>query len=93
MGALALIFRAPVRALGGAGPTLVMMGVLDAGAIGLVTASASLPNPEYAAISSSLFGVLTILLAWKILKESVAPLQWAGIATVFGGIAVLSAQG
>lgn len=91
--ALALIFRAPVRALGGAGPTLVMMGVLDAGAIGLVTASASLPNPEYAAISSSLFGVLTILLAWKILKESVAPLQWAGIATVFGGIAVLSAQG
>lgn len=93
VGALALIVRAPVRALGGAGPTLVMMGVLDAAAIGLVTASAGLPNPEYAAISSSLFGVLTILLAWKILKESVAPMQWAGIATVFGGIAVLSAQG
>jgi drug/metabolite transporter (DMT)-like permease len=82
-----------VRALGGSGRTLAFMGVLDAFAIGLVTASASLPNPEYAAISSSLFGVLTILLAWRILKERVAPLQWLGIATVFTGIAVLSAQG
>ena len=91
--ALALATRAPVRALGGAGRTLAFMGVLDAFAIGLVTAAASLPNPEYAAISSSLFGVLTILLAWRILKERVAPLQWAGIATVFTGIAVLSAQG
>jgi drug/metabolite transporter (DMT)-like permease len=91
--ALALVTRAPVRALGGSGRTLAFMGVLDAFAIGLVTASASLPNPEYAAISSSLFGVLTILLAWRILKERVAPLQWLGIATVFTGIAVLSAQG
>lgn len=90
---LALGTRAPLRALGGAGRTLVFMGVLDALAIGLVTASAKLPNPEYAAISSSLFGVLTILLAWRLLKERVAPLQWVGIVTVFVGIAVLSAQG
>lgn len=93
IGLMALATRAPIRQLGGVGRTLVLMGVLDAFAIGLVTASASLPNPEYAAISSSLFGVLTILLAWRILKEQVAPLQWIGIATVFGGIAVLSAQG
>lgn len=93
LGLLVLATRAPVTQLGGAGRTLVLMGVLDAGAIGLVTASANLPNPEYAAIASSLFGVLTILLAWRFLKETVAPLQWAGIATVFGGIAVLSAQG
>ena len=91
--ALALATRAPVRALGGAGRTLALMGVLDAFAIGLVTAAAILPNPEYAAIASSLFGVLTILLAWRFLGERVAPLQWAGIATVFSGIAVLSAQG
>lgn len=93
IGLLALTTRAPVTQLGGSGRTLVLMGVLDAIAIGLVTASASLPDPEYAAISSSLFGVLTILLAWRALKEKVAPLQWLGIATVFGGIAALSAQG
>lgn len=90
---LCLAFQAPARHLGGAGRTLCMMGVLDAIALGLVTASASLPHPEYAAISSSLFGVLTILLAWRVLKETVQPLQWLGIVTVFTGIAALSSQG
>lgn len=89
---LALLAGAQLRRLNGAGRILGMMGVMDAIGISLVTLSAQLPNPEYAAIASSLFGVLTILLAWRILKESVAPLQWAGIATVFVGIAVLSAQ-
>jgi uncharacterized membrane protein len=40
-----------------------------------------------------LFGVLTILLAWKILNEAVLPAQWLGIITVFAGIAALSSQG
>ena len=91
--AIALALRAPLRDLGGAGKTLVLMGLLDALAISLVTMAARLPNPEYAAIASSLFGVLTILLAWRLLKEQVLALQWAGIATVFTGIAVLSSQG
>lgn len=91
--AIAFAVRAPFGPLGGAGKALIGMGILDGAALGLVTASARLPNPEYASISSSLFGVLTILLAWRILKEAVAPLQWAGIATVFAGIAVLSSQG
>lgn len=91
--AIALAVRAPLRSLGGAGKTLIGMGVLDASAISLVTVAARLPNPEYASIASSLFGVLTILLAWRVLKETVLPLQWIGIATVFAGIAVLSSQG
>lgn len=93
IGGIALVVRAPLAQLGGSGRTLVMMGVLDAVAIGVVTAAASLPNPEYAAISASLFGVLTILLAWRVLKERVVPLQWAGIVMVFIGIGVLSGQG
>lgn len=90
---IAVALRAPLRDLGGAGKTLVLMGLLDALAISLVTLAARLPNPEYAAIASSLFGVLTILLAWRLLKEQVLALQWVGIATVFTGIAVLSSQG
>lgn len=74
-------------------PVLAGMGVLDAAALGLVTASAGLPTPEYAAVAAALFGVLTILLAWRILGERVAPLQWLGIAMVFAGIGVLSLQG
>lgn len=97
--ALAVVFatvlavRVPLRAPNGTGRSLALMGVLDALAISLVTLSARLPNPEYAAISSSLFGVLTILLAWKFLKEAVLPVQWMGIITVFAGIGVLSLQG
>jgi drug/metabolite transporter (DMT)-like permease len=91
--AIVLAARAPWRAPKGTGRSLAVMGVLDAIAISLVTISGRLPNPEYAAISSSLFGVLTILLAWKILKEVVLPTQWLGIVTVFAGIAALSSQG
>ncbi len=90
---IALAGQAPLRGLGGAGKTLIGMGLLDGLAISLVTFAARLPNPEYAAIASSLFGVLTILLAWRVLKEAVQPLQWLGITTVFAGIAVLSSQG
>lgn len=68
---------------------LCLMGVLDAAALGLVTASGGLPQAEYAAVASSLFGVLTVLLASWFLREHVRPVQWLGIATVFAGIAAL----
>lgn len=72
---------------------LGLMGLLDALALGLVTASGGLPRAEYASVASSLFGVLTVLLAAWFLKERVRPVQWAGIACVFGGIAVLGLLG
>jgi drug/metabolite transporter (DMT)-like permease len=72
---------------------LILMGLLDAVALGLVTAAGGLPHAEYASVTSSLFGVLTVLLAARFLKESVRPVQWLGIATVFSGIAVLGLTG
>lgn len=90
--ALGLACRS-IRPAPGTLPFLLAMGGLDALALGLVTASAWLPHPEYAAVASALFGVLTILLAWRFLGERVAPPQWLGIVAVFGGIAVLSLQG
>ncbi|MDZ4087986.1 MAG: DMT family transporter [Tabrizicola sp.] len=72
---------------------LGLMGLLDALALGLVTASGGLPRAEYASVASSLFGVLTVLLAAWFLKERVRPVQWAGIACVFGGIAALGLLG
>ncbi len=76
----------------GATSLLVLMGILDAVALGLVTAAGGLPHAEYAAVTSSLFGVLTVLLAARFLNEAVRPVQWFGIAVVFSGIAVLSLQ-
>lgn len=72
---------------------LAGMGLLDALALGLVTYSGGLPKAEYAAVSSSLFGVLTVLLATWVLHEKPNPIQWLGIVTVFSGIAILSLQG
>lgn len=71
---------------------LVLMGTLDALALGLVTASGTLPKAEYASVTSSLFGVLTVLLAAWFLKEGVRPVQWLGTACVFSGIAILGLQ-
>jgi drug/metabolite transporter (DMT)-like permease len=91
--ALALWSRNSLRPPRGQLVILSVMGVLDAAALGLVTASGNLPKAEYASVTSSLFGVLTILLAARFLKESVRPVQWTGIAAVFAGIAVLGMQG
>jgi drug/metabolite transporter (DMT)-like permease len=72
---------------------LGLMGLLDALALGFVTASGGLPRAEYASVASSLFGVLTVLLAAWFLKEHVRRVQWLGIACVFGGIAALGLLG
>jgi uncharacterized membrane protein len=74
-------------------PILALMGVMDAAALGLVTAAGSLPRAEYASVASSLFGVLTVLLAAWFLRERVRPVQWLGIAAVFAGIAALGLHG
>lgn len=97
--ALAVILALAIRVGGPVLPArnqlwvLAGMGLLDAVALGLVTASGGLPKAEYASVSSSLFGVLTVLLAAWVLKEKPSPVQWLGIGTVFSGIAVLGLQG
>ncbi len=47
-------------------------------------------NAELAAVTASTFGVITVLLAWIILRERINGLQWLGIVLVFGGIVILS---
>jgi drug/metabolite transporter (DMT)-like permease len=66
-----------------------LMAFLDAMAHGLVISSGKLENPLYASISSSLFGLITILLACFFLQERVLPNQWVAIFLVFVGLTVL----
>ena len=93
VGGMLLITRTGMASVRGQVPVLALMGVLDALALGLVIVAGGLPSAEYAAITSSLFGVITILLAWRFLGETVARAQWLGILVVFAGIGVLAAQG
>jgi len=70
-------------------PLLAGMGFLDATALALVTVAGTQPHPEFAAVSSSLFGLLTVVLAWAILKEPMTRQQWGAAVMVFGGIGYL----
>ena len=71
-------------------PLLVLMGFLDVTALGLVLAAGGLANPEFAAVAASLFGLVTILLAWRFLREQMVMPQWGGVGLVFAGIGWLA---
>ncbi|MGB8813857.1 MAG: DMT family transporter [Paracoccaceae bacterium] len=84
--------RMPLAALRPHLPLLALMGLLDVTALGFVLAAGSLAHPEFAAVASSIFGLITILLAWRFLQEPMRTLQWGGVALVFAGIAWLAAS-
>lgn len=91
--ALVTLRRVEVRPALTVWPILAMMAVLDLGGMFFVTTAGSFDRPEFASVTSSCFGLVTVLLAWRFLAEPVRPAQWGGIAVVFAGVAVLSLQG
>ncbi len=85
-----VVKRAPFSAGRTALAPLAVMGLLDGIALLCVISAARLPNPEYASVASSIFGLLTIVLAWAILRERMSPPQWAGCLLTFVGIGYLA---
>ena len=39
---------------------------------------------------ASLFSAVTVLLAWAILRERLAPAQWTGVAVILAGVLLVS---
>lgn len=74
-------------------PLLVLQGSLDAGAMLFLLRGSGGSDSAIAAVVASGFGAVTVLLAWRFLKESLSGLQWLGVALVFGGAAVLAGTG
>lgn len=70
-------------------PVLVMMGALDVGGMVAVALAGNFARPEFASVTSSCFGLVTILLAWRFLREPLTPVQAIGAVVVFSGIAAL----
>ncbi|MEL6617760.1 MAG: DMT family transporter [Pseudomonadota bacterium] len=87
---LALMLRQSVLPVRSALPILMIMGVLDAIAIGAVMLAGSFAYPAFASVAASTFGVLTIILAAIFLNEAVARIQWIGILVVFFAIGYLA---
>lgn len=71
-------------------PLLISMGIADGIALLCVLSAGSLPDPQYAAVASSMFGLLTILFAWLLLKERMSLRQWGGCIVAFCGVGYLA---
>jgi drug/metabolite transporter (DMT)-like permease len=66
------------------------MGLCDAVALSLVQAAGTLPRPEFASVTSSIFGMVTIILAWAFLQERMTGPQWLAAGIAFTGIGYLA---
>ncbi|MCK0103949.1 EamA family transporter [Pseudohalocynthiibacter sp. F2068] len=71
-------------------PLLGFMGLLDGLALASVLSVGGLPKAEYASVAASTFGMITILLTWAFLKETMTRTQWSGVILVFAGIGYLA---
>lgn len=79
--------RLPARATW---PLLGLMGALDCIALGIVIAAAGMARPEFASVAASTFGMITVILAWAILRERMTPGQWGGVLLTFAAIGYLA---
>lgn len=71
-------------------PILTLMGVADGIALLCIMTAGHLPDAQYAAVAGSTFGLLTIVLAWAILRERMTAVQWMGCGIAFCGIGYLA---
>lgn len=70
---------------------LLLQGLLDAGGFFAVYLGSQGPDAPAAAVASSGFMVVAVLLGRLVLKEAVSAACWLGVGLVFAGVAVLSA--
>jgi drug/metabolite transporter (DMT)-like permease len=70
---------------------LYTMGYLDTAAFALSNLGMRIEQVAVISVLGSLYGAVTVALAAIFLKERVAPLQWAGIAAIFLGVALMNA--
>ena len=91
---LVIILFLAIRNLGGLVkrdiPMLATIGASDAGANVLYTFAASLGLLSVVSVLGSLYPIVTVLLAWWILKERLMRVQYIGIAITFSGVALLA---
>lgn len=66
-------------------------GILDTAAFLSATAALSHGRVAIAGVLMSLFSAVTVLLAWIFLRETLSRVQWLGVATIFLGVALVSA--
>ena len=84
------VLRRPVRLRRPGARTILLAGGLDMGANVLYVLAAHSGALSIVAVLTSLYPAGTVALAAGILKERMAPVQWAGVAIAFGGVLCIS---
>jgi|ERR1700674_4137537 len=86
-----LIAKQPMRLPRGEVRWMVLgMGVFDTGAFALSNLGMKMEQVAVISVLGSLYGAVTVGLAAIFLREHVSHWQWAGIATIFVGIFLIS---
>jgi drug/metabolite transporter (DMT)-like permease len=67
------------------------MGYFDTAAFALSNLGMRIEQVAVVSVLGSLYGAVTVAFAALFLKERIAPLQWAGIAAIFVGVALMNA--
>jgi drug/metabolite transporter (DMT)-like permease len=68
------------------------MGAFDVAAVSGINYMGRLPNKEFGSMGISAYGAIATLLAMILLNEKTTVWQWAGIAMICGGVAVLGSS-
>jgi drug/metabolite transporter (DMT)-like permease len=68
----------------------VAVAVLDTAANVAYNLGITISLTAVVSVISSLFSAVTVLLAWFFLRERLARWQWAGVAAILVGIALVS---
>ena len=86
-----LIVRSSVGGLKANLPGLAAIGLLDTSATVLYTVATTYGLLSLVAVSSSLYPVVTVVLARALLAERIRPIQSVGVTTAVGGVLLLTA--
>ena len=86
-----LIVRSSVGGLKANLPGLAAIGLLDTSATVLYTVATTYGLLSLVAASSSLYPVVTVVLARALLAERIRPIQSVGVTTAVGGVLLLTA--
>ena len=90
-GIIFLVLRPRVNVERSALKFIVAVGILDTGANGLFALATTHGYLSLVAVLGSLYPVVTVLLAFGVLRERIAPHQLAGAAATIAGVALIAA--
>jgi drug/metabolite transporter (DMT)-like permease len=94
VGSLALLLslgQRPIQLSPARGGIIVVASLLNTLAFVAFNLGVTVGSTAIVATLSSLASAVTVLLAWLILRDRLAPWQWVGVGIILGGVVLVSA--